>query len=154
MIKINVVVVGKIKEKYIVDGINEYRKRLSKYSNINIIELSEENMNDISISINKESNKIIDYINKNNGYNILLDLRGKTYNSVEMSENIEKITLNNSTINIFIGGSNGVNEDVRKIVDMKLKFSDFTFPHQLMRLILFEQLYRWIAIKENIKYHK
>lgn len=154
MIKINVVVVGKIKEKYIVDGINEYRKRLSKYSNINIIELSEENMNDISISINKESNKIIDYINKNNGYNILLDLRGKTYTSVEMSENIEKITLNNSTINIFIGGSNGVNEDVRKIVDMKLKFSDFTFPHQLMRLILFEQLYRWIAIKENIKYHK
>ena len=130
MIRINIVCVGKIKEKYIKDGIEEFLKRLSKYAKLDIIE------------------------KKNYSYNILLDLSGKMLTSVEMAQKIEKISLTNSEINFIIGGSNGVADKLRKIVDFRLAFSNFTFPHQLMRLILVEQIYRWISINNNIKYHK
>ena len=103
----------------------------------------------------KETDRIIDTINKRNqSYNILLDLKGKAKTSEEMARNIEKLSLTNSEINFIIGGSNGVNDKLRKIVDFRLNFSSFTFPHQLMRLILIEQIYRWISINKNIKYHK
>lgn len=156
MIRINIVCVGKIKEKYIKDGIEEFLKRLSKYAKLDIIELSEEDDNkSVKNAIDIETERIINIIEKKNySYNILLDLSGKMLTSVEMAQKIEKISLTNSEINFIIGGSNGVADKLRKIVDFRLGFSNFTFPHQLMRLILVEQIYRWISINNNIKYHK
>ena len=106
-------------------------------------------------AINSETERIINAISKKNySYNILLDLNGKMLSSEEMADKIEKISMTNSEINFIIGGSNGVNDKLRKIVDFRLCFSPMTFPHQLMRLILTEQIYRWISINNNIKYHK
>ena len=154
MVKINIVCIGKVKDKYIRDGIEEFSKRLSRYANFNIVELSEEDDNKgIESAISKE--RIINVINKKSqSYNILLDLKGKQKSSEEMAELLEKITIQKSEINFIIGGSNGVGDELRRIVDFRLNFSLFTFPHQLMRLILAEQIYRWISINNNIKYHK
>ena len=156
MIKISIICIGKIKDAYIKEGISEFSKRLSKYINLNIIELAEEDDNKgVENAVMKETDRIINTINKRNqSYNILLDLKGKAKTSEEMARNIEKLSLTNSEINFIIGGSNGVNDKLRKIVDFRLNFSSFTFPHQLMRLILIEQIYRWISINKNIKYHK
>ena len=156
MIRINVVCVGKIKETYIKEGINEFLKRLSKYIKLEIIELAEEDDNKgIENAINSETERIINAISKKSySYNILLDLKGKMLDSEEMAQKIEEISMISSEINFIIGGSNGVNDNLRKIVDFRLCFSPMTFPHQLMRLILTEQLYRWVSINNNIKYHK
>lgn len=156
MIRINVVCIGKIKEKYIKEGINEFLKRLSKYIKLEIIELAEEDDNKgIENAINSETERIINAISKKSySYNILLDLKGKILDSEEMAQKIEEISMISSEINFIIGGSNGVNDNLRKIVDFRLCFSPMTFPHQLMRLILTEQLYRWVSINNNIKYHK
>ena len=156
MIRINVVCIGKIKEKYIKEGINEFLKRLSKYIKLEIIELAEEDDNKgIENAINSETERIINTISKKSySYNILLDLKGKMLDSEEMAQKIEEISMISSEINFIIGGSNGVNDNLRKIVDFRLCFSPMTFPHQLMRLILTEQLYRWVSINNNIKYHK
>lgn len=118
--------------------------------------MSEEDDNrGVKNAIDIETERIINIIEKKNySYNILLDLSGKMLTSVEMAQKIEKISLTNSEINFIIGGSNGVADKLRKIVDFRLAFSNFTFPHQLMRLILVEQIYRWISINNNIKYHK
>ena len=153
MVKINIVCIGKVKDKYIRDGIEEFSKRLSRYANFSIVELSEEDDNKgIESAISKETERIINVINKKSqSYNILLDLKGKQKSSEEMAELLEKITIE---INFIIGGSNGVGDELRRIVDFRLNFSLFTFPHQLMRLILAEQIYRWISINNNIKYHK
>lgn len=156
MIRINVVCIGKIKEKYIKEGINEFLKRLSRYIKLEIIELAEEDDNKgIENAINSETERIINAISKKSySYNILLDLKGKMLDSEEMAQKIEEISMISSEINFIIGGSNGVNDNLRKIVDFRLCFSPMTFPHQLMRLILTEQLYRWVSINNNIKYHK
>ena len=156
MVKINIVCIGKVKDKYIRDGIEEFSKRLSRYANFSIVELSEEDDNKGIESANtKETERIINVINKKSqSYNILLDLKGKQKSSEEMAELLEKITIQKSEINFIIGGSNGVGDELRRIVDFRLNFSLFTFPHQLMRLILAEQIYRWISINNNIKYHK
>ena len=153
---INIVCIGKIKDKYIIDGITEFSKRLSAFVNLNFYELKEYNKEDnIQISIEKESVDILKQLEKLNSFNILLDLNGKEYTSEAMSKYIEDLkNRRSSSINFIIGGSNGVNDEVRKKADMKLKFSYFTFPHQLMRLILMEQIYRWFSISNNIKYHK
>ena len=146
MVKINVICIGKIKDKYIRDGISEFSKRLSRYVGLNIIELSEEDDNKgIETAITKETERIIDALNK---------MKGKLKSSEEMAEEIENISLRYSEINFIIGGSNGVDDELRKLADFRLAFSSFTFPHQLMRLILMEQIYRWISINKNIKYHK
>lgn len=156
MVKINIVCIGKVKDKYIRDGIKEFSKRLSRYANFNVVELSEEDDNKgIESAISKETERIINIINKKSqSYNILLDLKGKQKSSEEMAELLEKITIQKSEINFIIGGSNGVGDELQRIVDFRLNFSLFTFPHQLMRLILAEQIYRWISINNNIKYHK
>ena len=150
MVKINIVCIGKVKDKYIRDGIKEFSKRLSRYANFSIVELSEEDDNKgIESAISKETERIINVINKKSqSYNILLDLKGKQKSSEEMAELLEKITIQKSEINFIIGGSNGVGDELRRIVDFRLNFSLFTFPHQLMRLILAEQIYRWISINK------
>ena len=153
---INIICIGKIKDKYINEGITEFSKRMTSFASLNIIELKEYNKEDsISISIEKESLEILKQISKSNSYNILLDLDGKEITSENMSKYIDELKNKGiSSINFIIGGSNGVNKELKNSVDMKLKFSHFTFPHQLMRLILLEQVYRWFAISNNIKYHK
>ncbi|MBS9775519.1 MAG: 23S rRNA (pseudouridine(1915)-N(3))-methyltransferase RlmH [Fusobacterium sp.] len=153
---IYIVCVGKIKEKYIVSGISEFLKRMKAFVNVEIIELKEYTKeNNDNISIEKESEEILKYLNKINSYEVLLDLKGKELSSTEMSTYIEKLKNQGiSKISFIIGGSNGVSDSVRKKVKMRLRFSKFTFPHQLMRLILMEQVYRWFSISNNIKYHK
>ncbi|WP_074017147.1 23S rRNA (pseudouridine(1915)-N(3))-methyltransferase RlmH [Fusobacterium massiliense] len=153
---INIICVGKIKDKYINDGIAEFQKRMTAFSNLQIIEVKEfTKEGNIQLSIEKESEEILKKISKQNTYTILLDLKGKEIDSKGMSDYIEKLKNTGiSTINFIIGGSDGVSQNLKDSVDMKLKFSHFTFPHQLMRLILMEQIYRWFSISNNIKYHK
>ncbi len=156
MISVNLICVGKIKEKYIKNGIDEFLKRMNLYAKVKIIELREDgNDSNRNQSLEKESMEIIKATEKNKGYNILLDIGGKNLSSEEMSKEIERLTVTGtSTINFIIGGSYGVSEEVRKISQMRLSFSKMTFPHQLMRLILMEQIYRWFSIFNNSKYHK
>lgn len=153
---VSIICVGKVKEKYIVEGINEFLKRMQSFAKIKIVELKEDgNDSSRNISIEKESEEILKKMEKLGGYNILLDIQGKNFSSEEMSEEIERLTVNGvSSINFIIGGSYGVSENVRKTVNMRLSFSKMTFPHQLMRLILCEQIYRWFSIIKNTKYHK
>ena len=156
MVKINIICVGKIKDKYIKNGIEEFSKRLSKYTTLSIIELMEEDDNKgIENAIAKETERIINLVNKKmQSFNILLDLKGKMQTSEEMAMKLNEISMTCSEVNFIIGGSNGVSDELRKIVDFRLAFSLMTLPHQLMRLILCEQIYRWVAINKNIKYHK
>jgi len=156
MVNVNIICVGKIKEKYINMGIDEFNKRLSAYTRLKVIELKEDgNDKNRNQSMEKEAKQIIETISKNKGHSILMDIGGKKFSSEEMAKKIEQITVNgSSTINFIIGGSYGVTEEVRKVVDLRMSFSDLTFPHQLMRLILFEQVYRWFSILGNSKYHK
>ena len=153
---INIICIGKVKDRYINDGITEFSKRMTAFASLNIIELKEYNKEDsINISIEKESSEILKQISKSSSFNILLDLDGKEITSENMSKYIDNLKNKGiSSINFIIGGSNGVSKEVKNSIDMKLKFSHFTFPHQLMRLILLEQVYRWFAISNNIKYHK
>lgn len=152
MLKINIVAIGKIKDKYIISGIEEYLKRLKPYINFSIIELAENK--DTFDSHIKDSENIIKYLEKNKSYNILLDISGKSLDSVELSKMIEKISLTNSEISFIIGGSRGVSDKLRKLCNKRISFSKLTFPHQLFRLMLVEQIYRAISIQNNIKYHK
>lgn len=154
--RVNLICIGKIKEKYIKDGIEEYSKRLRCYANVKTIELKESgNDKNRDISLKQEGEEIIKILEKEGGYNILLDLDGKKMDSVGMAKKIEEIGVNgNSKINFIIGGSYGVSNEIKQMCKLRLQFSDFTFPHQLMRLIFFEQLYRWFSIINNGKYHK
>jgi 23S rRNA (pseudouridine1915-N3)-methyltransferase len=155
-VNVNIVCVGKVKEKYILDGINEFLKRMQSFAKMKIIELKENgNDNNRVLSIEKESEEILKTIEKLGGYNILLDIQGKNYSSEEMAQEIEKLTVGGvSTLNFIIGGSYGVSQNIRENSQMRLSFSKMTFPHQLMRLILAEQIYRWFSIINNGKYHK
>ncbi|MGL4642632.1 MAG: 23S rRNA (pseudouridine(1915)-N(3))-methyltransferase RlmH [Cetobacterium sp.] len=153
---INIICVGKIKEKYILDGIQEFAKRLQAFGKLKVFELKEDgNDSNRNISIEKESKAILETLEKNKGFKILLDISGKNFSSEEMASHIEKIGVNgDNTINFIIGGSYGVSDEIRKAADLRLSFSKMTFPHQLMRLILIEQIYRWFSIIKNTKYHK
>lgn len=154
--KVNIVCIGKIKEKYILDGINEFSKRMNPFAKLKFIELREDgNDSNRELSIEKESKSILETLEKNGGYNIILDLDGKFFSSEEMAEKIEKIAVSGfNTINFIIGGSYGTSLDLKKYCHLRLSFSKLTFPHQLMRLILIEQIYRWFSIIKNTKYHK
>lgn len=159
MLNINVICIGKIKEIYLKDAINEYSKRLSKYCNLNIIELSDEKLpekiNDSIINEikSKECKKIEEHIKKDS-YTICLDLSGKQYSSEEFSKKIDDIALNfNSTINFIIGGTLGLTNNLLTISNEKICFSKMTFPHQLIRVFLLEQLFRAFKISKGETYH-
>lgn len=159
MLSIDVICVGKIKENYLKDALSEYSKRLSKYCNINIIEIPDEKLPDkLNNSIindikSKECNKIIEHIKKDS-YIFCLDLKGKELSSVDFSKKIDDIGLNfNSRITFVIGGTLGLNEDVLNLANEKLCFSKMTFPHQLIRVFLLEQLFRAFKISRNETYH-
>lgn len=159
MLNINIICVGKLKENYLKEASLEYSKRLSKYCNLNIIEISDEKLpNKINNSIiseikEKECNKILNNIKKDS-YTIALDLKGKQYKSEEFSNKIENITVNGfSTINFIIGGTLGLTEELLKKSNELICFSKMTFPHQLIRVFLLEQLFRGFKISNNETYH-
>ena len=159
MININIICVGKIKEKYLKDAIQEYSKRLSKYCKLSIIEIPDEsipdNVNDKMSNIIKEieGKKILSHIK--NSYIIALDLKGTQYTSEEFSNKINNISLNfNSNISFIIGGSLGLSNEVVNSSNELLCFSKMTFPHQLIRVFLLEQIYRAFKILNNESYHK
>ena len=158
MLNINIICVGKIKEKYLSDAIKEYSKRLSKYCNLKIIELQDEKLpsklyNSTILEIkSKESKKIIDSIKKDS-YVISLDLKGKEMSSEEFSKKIDNISLINSTITFIIGGTLGLTDDILQMSNEKICFSKMTFPHQLIRVFLLEQIFRAFKISKNETYH-
>ncbi|MGM0509194.1 MAG: 23S rRNA (pseudouridine(1915)-N(3))-methyltransferase RlmH [Fusobacteriota bacterium] len=156
MVKVNIICVGKVKEKYLKKGLKEYLKRLQPYANTKIIEVKDNgNEKNPSLAIQKEEERILKQLDKNQGYNILLDLEGKMYSSEEMAKKFQNLMINRkSTINLIIGGSYGVSKKIKKISNIKISFSKLTFPHQLMRLIVVEQVYRWFSILNNGNYHK
>lgn len=151
--KINILAVGKIKEKYIVDGINEYKKRLSAYATVNIIEVNEEtSVLNIENKSEKEGEKILE---KAKGFLIGLDIKGLLLDSKELANLVQSNMVNGvSEITFIIGGSNGLSTSVRKRCDILLSFGKMTFPHQLFRLILMEQIYRSFTIINKTPYHK
>ena len=160
MLHINIICVGKLKEKYLQDALSEYSKRLSKYCNLTIIELPDEklpnNLNDSLINqiIQKESNNILSHIEKGS-YVLALDLKGKQFSSEEFSKKITNISLNSfSSITFIIGGTLGLYENVLKNSNELICFSKMTFPHQLIRVFLLEQIYRGFKIINNETYHK
>lgn len=149
---IKIICIGKIKENFFREAISEYTKRISKYSKIDIIELPDFNY-DLGKTIKEESNNIIKNLN-NNDYKILLDIGGECLDSVSLSRKIENIFNEKSNITFIIGGSYGVSDEIRNLVDYRLSFSKLTFPHQLFRVILLEQIYRSFKIMKNEEYHK
>ena len=159
MVSINIICVGKLKEKYLKEAILEYSKRLSKYCNFNIIELQDETLPEkinnklIDETKNKEGKKILDSIKKDS-YTIALDLKGKQYKSEEFAEKIENIKLRGfSNINFIIGGTLGISQEVLNNCNELICFSKMTFPHQLIRVFLLEQLFRAFKITNNETYH-
>ena len=143
---IKIVCVGKVKEKYLQEAISDYMKRLSKYHKVSIIELEDSNMEEESIKILKN----ID----GKDYVITLDIQGNMLSSVELADKIDKLFITNSNITFVIGGSDGLDKKVKERANYSLSFSKLTFPHQLFRVILLEQIYRSFKILNNETYHK
>lgn len=159
MVNINIICVGKLKENYLKEAITEYSKRLSKYCNLTFLEISDEKLpNKINDSIikeikSKECTKIINSIKKDS-YVMALDLKGKQFTSEEFSNKLENITVNGfSNITFIIGGTLGLTDEVLKNSNELICFSKMTFPHQLIRVFLLEQLFRAFKISNNETYH-
>lgn len=158
--KISLICVGKIKEKYLTMGIDEYKKRLGRYCSLEIIELPDEKTPDnagpaVEESIKKtEGNRILKVL-KEDSYCIALDIKGNMLSSVELANHLDRLFVSRkSHISFVIGGSLGLSDDVLNRADYRLSFSKMTFPHQLMRLIFLEQIYRAFRIMNNEPYHK
>ncbi len=157
MIKINVICVGKIKEKYFVSAVEEYVKRLSRFCKLSLIEVKEENFvsepdkAEIEIIKRKEGLSIIEKIK---GTCVLADIGGSNFSSEEFAEFIGDFVDKGQEVTFVIGGSYGVSDDVKQRSNKKLSFSKMTFPHTMFRVMLLEQIYRAFKIKENGRYHK
>lgn len=158
--KITVITVGKIKEKYLKDAIAEYTKRLSKYCKLEIVEVADEKTPDhasetVEDAIRaKEAERILKYV-KDDAHIITLEIQGKQLTSEELADKIEKLGVQGTSHIIFIiGGSIGLGEEVLQKSNFALSFSKMTFPHQLMRVILLEQIYRSYRIISGEPYHK
>ncbi len=157
---INIVCVGKLKERYWTDAVTEYLKRLSRYCRMEIVELKEARLPDHASPAEEEQVKTVEGESilrslSADSYVIALDVKGKQLSSEQLSEKIENLALEGrSTVDFIIGGSLGLSEAVRKRADFRLSFSAMTFPHQMMRVILLEQIYRAFKISRNEPYHK
>ena len=157
MVKINIVAVGKVKEKYFADGINEYVKRMSKFASFNIIEVQEENFSKVDDGIieiikEKECQRIMPHLK---GTVLALAIEGKKYDSNTFAEAIQKfIDQSGGTITFVIGGSYGLSDKVKSQAKQLISFSDMTFPHTMFRLMLSEQIYRAFSINSGSGYHK
>ena len=158
--KVTIITVGKIKEKYLKDAIAEYSKRLSKYCKLEIIEVSDEKPPDNASEVvenairSKEAERILRHV-KDDAYVITLEIAGKLLSSEELADKIDKIGIQGTSHIIFIiGGSIGLGEEVLKKSNFALSFSKMTFPHHLMRVIWLEQIYRSYRIISGEPYHK
>lgn len=158
--KITILCVGKIKEKYFVMGIEEYKKRLGRYCKLDIIEVPDEKTPDSAsaaeeLQIKKrEGEKILRHV-KDESYVIALAIEGQMLTSTELASMVDRIGIGGTSHIVFIiGGSLGLDEDILKRANYKLSFSKMTFPHQMMRMILLEQIYRAYRINTNQPYHK
>ncbi|SFG26171.1 23S rRNA (pseudouridine1915-N3)-methyltransferase [Lachnospiraceae bacterium C7] len=159
--KISIICVGKVKEKFYRDAIAEYSKRLSRYAKLEVIEVADEKTkdnasdNEIDIVKNTEGERILKAIKDDSGYIICLAIDGKQLDSVELANKINKLGISGTShIYLIIGGSLGLSDEVLKKADFKLSFSKMTFPHQLMRVVLLEQIYRSYRIINHEPYHK
>lgn len=141
-----IICIGKLKEQYLKDACFEYIKRISKYTDIEIIELKDSN-------IKKEKEEILKHLNTKD-YNIILDIKGELIDSINFSKKIDNILSINPNITFIIGGSDGLDEEIKSKANYLLSFSKMTFPHQLFRVILLEQIYRSFRIINNETYHK
>lgn len=150
---IKIICVGKIKEKFYKEAIQEYEKRLSKYTKLKIIEVEDINLNNETLIKQKEAELILKHI-ENKDYIITMEIEGTELSSIELSKRIQNIETTNPNIAFIIGGSYGLDEKIKNISNYKLSFSKLTFPHQLFRVILLEQIYRAFKIKNNESYHK
>ena len=158
--KITIISVGKIKEKYFVDAINEYSKRLSKYCKLSFVEVKDEKTKENASSVEEdlvketEGKRILNKISDSSKV-IALAIEGKEFDSVELAKEIESMRVGGtSDLTFVIGGSLGLHKSVLNRADILLSFSKMTFPHQLMRVILLEQIYRSFRIINNEPYHK
>lgn len=150
---IKVIAIGGIKEKYLKDAIEEYKKRLSKYIELEIIEIKEEGLLPPLQAMAKEAEKIKKHITEKE-YIITLEIEGKEITSEELSKKIEEIMIISSNITFIIGGSYGLDKTIKELAKYHLSFSKMTFPHQLFRVLLLEQIYRSFKIMNNESYHK
>ena len=153
MVKVNIVAVGFIKENYLKDAIKEYSKRLGRFCLLNIIEVDEESKEKaVKKKIDLESSKLINAVK---GGFILLDRQGKFVSSEELAEMVEECAVRfNGEISFVVGGSNGVNEALKSKAKHIISFGKITYPHQLFRVVLLEQIYRAFSILNNLPYHK
>ena len=143
---IKIICIGKLKERYLLEAIEDYKKRINKYHKLDILELPDSNIETEKELIKKKINPK-DYV-------ITLEIEGQELSSIELSEKIEKTFITNPNITFIIGGSDGLHPEIKKISNYKLSFSKLTFPHGLFRLILLEQIYRSFKIINNETYHK
>ncbi len=150
---IKIICVGKLKEQYLKDAIDEYKKRLSKYTELEIIEVPDEGLLDDTKTLKKEGESILKYINPKD-YIITLEIDGHNLSSIEFADKLNNIYLTNSNITFIIGGSLGIDDEIKKLSNYKLSFGKMTFPHQLFRVLLLEQIYRCFKINNNESYHK
>jgi len=149
---IKIIAVGKIKDKALSDLIFDYQKKIAHFSKLEIIEVNDyPEGKDIGISISKEATEIFKHI-KREDFVVLLDLKGKMLDSISLAKQVDNWQTTN--VSLVIGGSNGVSKEIQKRADYLLKLSDLTFPHQLTRLIILEQIYRSFKIINKQKYHK
>lgn len=158
--KIKIVCIGKLKEKYLVNGVEEFEKRLKPYTKLEIIEVNETRINDnpskaqINLVIEDEGNKLMKHINQQD-YLIILDVSGKNIDNMQYVNMIEEACLNGySTFTFVIGGSYGLSELLKRQAKFSWSFSKLVFTHQMIRLILIEQIYRGFKIMKNEPYHK
>lgn len=159
MLNINIICVGKIKEKYLKAAMDEYSKRLSRYCKLKITELSDEKIPDkLNASLEndikeKECAKILNHIKKDS-YIIALDLGGTQFSSEDFSKKLDNLSMENSNITFIIGGSLGLTISLLNSCDLKICFSKMTFPHQLIRVFLLEQIFRAFKISNGETYHR
>jgi len=157
--RIKIISVGKIKEKYLQEGIDEYAKRLSRYVQLDMIEVNDErapenlSQKEKTIIKDKEADRILSKLD--NDFIIALDMKGKNFDSIQLAKKIrDTFSYQSSNIAFIIGGSLGLSQVILQKANLKLSFSKLTFPHQLMKLILLEQIYRSFRIINNEPYHK
>ncbi len=148
---IKIICLGSIKEKYIKEAIEDYKKRLSKYTKLEIVELKDES--DDSNPLKKEKDNILKHINQKDNI-VILDINGNQFTSEDFASFINKEITLYSNITFIIGSSTGLDEEIKKLTNKRISFSKFTFPHQLFRVILLEQIYRGFKIINNESYHK
>ena len=150
---IKIITVGSIKEQYLKDAIEEYQKRLKKYTNLEIIEVKDEGLVEKEKAMKLEEEKIKKSITEKD-FIITLEIEGQELSSEEFSSKLDNILIQNSNITFIIGGSYGLSSDIKKMAKLHLSFSKMTFPHQLFRVMLLEQIYRAYKIMHNESYHK